>query len=565
LAGCVGSSSVPIVVGEKGGLVKSSDEMAKVVIPAMAVSDKTAITVDRITDTPYGTVGDAYEFSPDGTHFARPATITISYDETTLPEGVDETRLTLGYMVGGRWKAVTDATVDSVTNTVTGRSVHFSRFGVFRAGSRTIGVEGGEIESGDGKAGIVVQSNTVSVDTTFTIDPVSDVPEGHMGLAYRLRPDGLRLARPAILSIAYDPDVIPLGVDEVDLALGTLVNDQWQILAGGEVNVVTNRVRGSIVQGGPFNAYSVVVRPSPTILSPAFESGASAVKDLIPGRSYTVTGLLRATGNCCVGQAITSFGVAVDGQIIFERSRPLKGQFVPFTTTFLATASRHTVSFIAERNGVDVAYVVDDIAITPKRGFNLMVKGLSAGGGVVTSNPPGIDCSFDCSTSFTSGAGVTLIAEAKQGFVFSGWSGEGCTGMWACALTMDASKAVTAVFSHPSQNAVLSSLVTVSPKSYGEGRLEPKFRPEVKEYTVSRLERGFIDLMASAESQNASVVVGEDMVSSGQWSRIYFDGTDVTLPVVVTAQDGKTMRGYTVRLCQWYCIGTQKGSKNSPL
>ena len=134
LAGCVGSSSVPIVVGEKGGLVKSSDEMAKVVIPAMAVSNKTAITVDRITDTPYGTVGDAYEFSPDGTRFARPATITISYDETTLPEGVDETRLTLGYMVGGRWKAVTDATVDSVANTVTGRSVHFSRFGVFRAG-----------------------------------------------------------------------------------------------------------------------------------------------------------------------------------------------------------------------------------------------------------------------------------------------------------------------------------------------------------------------------------------------------------------------------------------------
>lgn len=547
-----------VVVGKKGGFVESSDEMAKVMIPAMAISDKIVVTVEGISDVPPETVGNAYEFSPDGTRFARPATITIAYDETALPDEVDEADLTLGYMVGGRWKAVTDATVDTVANTVTGRSVHFSRFGVFRAGSRTVGIEGGVVESEDGKANIVVQSDAVLADTAFTIDPISDTPEGTIGLAYRLGPEGSHLARPAVLSVVYDPSVIPLGVDEADLALGTLVDNQWQVLTGSVVNVITNTVRGSVVRWAPFNAYSVLARPLPTIENPSFESGVSAVKNLVPGRSYTITGLLKGVGRCCTGD-ITSFGVAVDGRIIFERSRPLKDQFVPFTTTFPATSSNHTVSFFAERKSLDVGYAVDDIAIAPQRGFNLMIKGLSTGRGVVTSNPPGIDCSRDCSASFASGTSVTLVAKAERGFVFSGWTGEECTGMWVCTLTMDSAKAVKAVFSHPSSNATLSSLMTVSPKSYGEGRLEPDFNPELKEYTISRLEPGFIGFMASAESPDAAVVVGGSEVASGQWSRVYFDGTDVTIPVVVTAQDGKTMRGYTVRLCRWYCIDS-KGS-----
>src|SRR5207244_358761 len=59
-----------------------------------------------------------------------------------------------------------------------------------------------------------------------------------------------------------------------------------------------------------------------------------------------------------------------------------------------------------------------------------------AGTGTVTSTPGGIDCGSSCAASFASGTSVLLTATPAAGWVFMGWSGGGCAGTGACAVTL---------------------------------------------------------------------------------------------------------------------------------
>lgn len=67
------------------------------------------------------------------------------------------------------------------------------------------------------------------------------------------------------------------------------------------------------------------------------------------------------------------------------------------------------------------------------------------GGGTVTGTAGGISCGAVCSATLPSGTPVSLSAVASKGFAFAGFSGD-CIGT-ACALTLDANRAVTANFS----------------------------------------------------------------------------------------------------------------------
>ena len=69
------------------------------------------------------------------------------------------------------------------------------------------------------------------------------------------------------------------------------------------------------------------------------------------------------------------------------------------------------------------------------------------GKGSVTSAPSGIDCGQTCSANFNPGTVVTLTAIAAAGSSFAGWTGSGnCSSAPTCAVTLNASEAVTAVF-----------------------------------------------------------------------------------------------------------------------
>ncbi len=70
------------------------------------------------------------------------------------------------------------------------------------------------------------------------------------------------------------------------------------------------------------------------------------------------------------------------------------------------------------------------------------------GKGTVTGM--GINCGFQCSEGLDSGATVTLTAAPAPGFTFQGWSGGGCSGTQACAVSiLSSGVTITALFVAP--------------------------------------------------------------------------------------------------------------------
>jgi Divergent InlB B-repeat domain len=76
----------------------------------------------------------------------------------------------------------------------------------------------------------------------------------------------------------------------------------------------------------------------------------------------------------------------------------------------------------------------------------LIVTRTGNGSGTVSSTPAGILCGPDCTQRYSPGASVTLAATADADSVFTGWSGQGCTGTGTCQLTINQAAMVTATF-----------------------------------------------------------------------------------------------------------------------
>jgi hypothetical protein len=96
--------------------------------------------------------------------------------------------------------------------------------------------------------------------------------------------------------------------------------------------------------------------------------------------------------------------------------------------------------------------------------FALEVKTAGTGSGTVECEVEGGPVE-ECEAEYPEDTEVALVAEAKIGSEFSGWSGD-CTGSGACELTMGEDKAVTATFDlePPSEFAL-----TVSVAGSGSG------------------------------------------------------------------------------------------------
>ena len=113
----------------------------------------------------------------------------------------------------------------------------------------------------------------------------------------------------------------------------------------------------------------------------------------------------------------------------------------------------HTIEVIGFENSndfgtggqIDVGAGYQDI-VGPIPQRNLTVSKIGGGVGSVASLPAGISCGADCAQPYDYGTAVTLTAAATPPSAFAGWSGA-CSGMSsACALTMDADRAVFAKF-----------------------------------------------------------------------------------------------------------------------
>lgn len=121
------------VVSASGASFSAQNSLVTLNIPAGALTQTRNITVAPATSTPPNDrlmPGTAFEFGPNGTTFASPITITITYDPSKLTGGSPEGGLQLYEVVGTLWRVVTGSTVDLATKKVTGSVSHFTVYGV---------------------------------------------------------------------------------------------------------------------------------------------------------------------------------------------------------------------------------------------------------------------------------------------------------------------------------------------------------------------------------------------------------------------------------------------------
>ena len=95
---------------------------------------------------------------------------------------------------------------------------------------------------------------------------------------------------------------------------------------------------------------------------------------------------------------------------------------------------------------VTVDSVVSVTANFALKRYTLTASRAGSGGGVVTSNPTGINCGTACEAMYDHGTQVTLSAVPDGSSTFSGWSDASCPGTSACVLTMTAARSVAATF-----------------------------------------------------------------------------------------------------------------------
>lgn len=76
------------------------------------------------------------------------------------------------------------------------------------------------------------------------------------------------------------------------------------------------------------------------------------------------------------------------------------------------------------------------------RQYRLTVNKRGSGDGIISGE--GIHCGVNCDQWYDEGTPVTLTVDPEQGSVFAGWSGDDCSGVGECTITLNADKILTA-------------------------------------------------------------------------------------------------------------------------
>lgn len=102
--------------------------------------------------------------------------------------------------------------------------------------TKDIGAAGGNIASGDGKLNITVPAGAVTGNTTFSVEPVTNTLPGSPGIAYRLKPEGIKFAKPLTLQFNY----LASDLDSTDaeaLFMAYQSNDGiWRMVTNTQLN-----------------------------------------------------------------------------------------------------------------------------------------------------------------------------------------------------------------------------------------------------------------------------------------------------------------------------------------
>lgn len=113
-------------IGTAGGTIVSADNQVVLRIPAGALLKETEISIQPITNKAPNGMGAAYRFSPDGTIFAKPASLTFNYDPRKVSVNSPEVFRIATQGTDRRWQYMTEMVVDTNAHTISTQMPHFS-------------------------------------------------------------------------------------------------------------------------------------------------------------------------------------------------------------------------------------------------------------------------------------------------------------------------------------------------------------------------------------------------------------------------------------------------------
>jgi len=129
-------------VGPDGGTLSFAGGQVILEVPAAAVAQQTAITVEPADAPPASSLllpSTAYDLGPEGLQFSVPVTLHVAYEVDQLPTGVTESELLLMAAAGGAWERIDQSQLDQEAKRARGPI----------SGSGTYAVHGANVASVD--------------------------------------------------------------------------------------------------------------------------------------------------------------------------------------------------------------------------------------------------------------------------------------------------------------------------------------------------------------------------------------------------------------------------------
>lgn len=115
-----------VKIGKEGGKISSDDGKIALVIPPGALTRKTTISIQPVTNTLSASGSKTYHLQPSGIEFKQPVEIVFYYDDKQNKDNDPKWRGIAMQDEQGRWHDLSNAVVDSVNKTITGKINHFS-------------------------------------------------------------------------------------------------------------------------------------------------------------------------------------------------------------------------------------------------------------------------------------------------------------------------------------------------------------------------------------------------------------------------------------------------------
>ena len=229
-----------------------------------------------------------------------------------------------------------------------------------------------------------------------------------------------------------------------------------------------------------------------------------------------VTGVSPSHGPAAGGTSVTVTGANLSGatEVKFGASAATAVSVVNATTltaTSPAGAAGSTVDVTATTPGGTSAASGADHYAYDVPAHTLAVVKAGTGSGAITCNGGA------CAPSYSAGTALTLVASASSGSTFTGWSGGGCSGAGACAVTLNADTTLTATFNSNPPPATCATDPALCPPPHEESK---PTKPPVK------CKKGFKKLVAHGKAKCVKVKKhGKKAHESRSYGRLFLMST----------------------------------------